>query len=96
MAKSYYVYIMASKTKVLYTGITNDIYARVWQHKRKIKKGFTARYNVNRLVYFAETDEVDKAIAYEKQIKGWLRIKKIRLIEKDNPNWNDLAAKWYD
>ncbi len=96
MAKSYYVYIMASKTKVLYTGITNDIYARVWQHKRKINKGFTARYNVNRLVYFAETDEVDKAIAYEKQIKGWLRIKKIRLIEKDNPNWNDLAAKWYD
>jgi len=87
---------MASKTKVLYTGITNDIYARVWQHKRKINKGFTARYNVNRLVYFAETDEVDKAIAYEKQIKGWLRIKKIRLIEKDNPNWNDLAAKWYD
>jgi len=87
---------MASKTEVLYTGITNDIYARVWQHKRKIKKGFTARYNVNRLVYFAETDEVDKAIAYEKQIKGWLRIKKIRLIEKDNPNWNDLAAKWYD
>lgn len=95
MSHTYYVYIMASRTKVLYTGVTNNLERRVWEHRNKSIKGFTSKYNVNRLVYFDETDDIGDAITYEKKIKGWLRIKKIRLIEENNPNWLDLAADWF-
>lgn len=79
--RSYYVYILASLSKVLYTGVTNDLERRVREHKEKTFGGFTARYNVHRLVYVEEYDDVHAAITREKQIKGWKRIKKINLIE---------------
>lgn len=92
----YYVYIMASHTRVLYTGVTNDLLRRVYQHKQCRLPGFTSRYNVTRLVYFEETTDVREAIAREKQIKGWLRVKKLALIEGGNPMWHDLSATWFD
>jgi putative endonuclease len=95
MSKRYYVYIMASKSKTLYVGVTNNLERRVYEHKQKLIEGFTSTYNVNRLVYFAETNEVTDAIAREKEIKGWLRVKKVKLIEELNPYWEDLSADWF-
>ena len=93
----YSVYIMTNrKHGTLYTGITNDLEARVYQHKNKLVPGFTMRYNCTRLVYFAESDDIGYAIAREKEIKGWLRAKKIALIEAENPEWKDLAEDWYE
>ncbi|NMA03408.1 MAG: GIY-YIG nuclease family protein [Clostridiales bacterium] len=79
--------------RVLYTGITNNLERRVYQHKNKLVKGFTEKYNVNRLVYFDYTRDVNAAIAREKQIKGWTRKKKNKLVEDMNPNWEDLYEK---
>ena len=94
--RSYWVYILANrKNGTVYTGVTNSLERRVWQHKRKEADGFTRRYAVDRLVYFEEFREVKNAIARETEIKGWLRARKIALIEKDNPEWNDLTAGWY-
>ena len=85
------VYIMASKLNtVLYTGVTSDLLRRIWEHKEKVVKGFTRRYNVTKLVYYELTENVDAAIAREKQIKAGSREKKIILIEKMNPSWHDL------
>ena len=81
----YYVYIMTNHSRTLYTGMTNDLHRRVWQHKHKVIEGFTKRYNITRLVFYKETANVDAALAREKQIKGWLRKKKIALIESINP-----------
>jgi len=92
--KQCYVYMMCNKTRTLYTGMTNDLYRRVYEHKHKLVKGFTSRYNITMLVYYEEHWEPSQAIAREKQIKGWLRSKKIALIESLNPNWNDLASDW--
>lgn len=94
--KSYYVYIMASKSRTLYVGVTSDLVRRVHEHKTKISDGFTSRYNISRLVYFEETTDVNAAITREKQLKGWLRNRKIALIEEQNPAWDDLAAGWYE
>ena len=94
--KEYYVYIMSNKSCTLYTGITNDLERRVYQHKCKSIEGFTKRYNITRLVYFESTDDVTVAIAREKQIKGMLRNKKIGLIKTLNPEWKDLSEDWYD
>ena len=92
--KTYYVYIMTNKyNRVLYTGITNDLARRVYEHKNKIIKGFTYKYNVNKLVYYEYTNEVTRAIEREKQIKGWLRKKKIDLIETMNKEWKDLGIE---
>lgn len=89
--KSYFVYILTNKNnKVLYVGITNNLQRRIYEHKAKLIPGFSLKYNLNRLVYFEEFIEVDDAISAEKRIKGWLRIKKISLIESKNPNWDDL------
>jgi putative endonuclease len=93
--KTYYVYIMASQSHTLYVGVTNNLERRVYEHKHKVIEGFTSRYNINRLVYFAETNDVTAAIAREKEIKGWLRKRKIALIEDMNPKWQDLSAEWY-
>ena len=82
---------MASPSRVVYTGVTNDIYRRARQHKSKEIDGFTARYNVTQLVYYEIHDYVLNAIAREKEIKGWRREKKVRLIESVNPDWRDLA-----
>ena len=93
--ETYYVYIMASKSGTLYTGITNDLQKRVFQHKNKLVEGFTKKYNITRLVYYEDTTDVRTAIAREKQIKGWRRSKKIDLIKTLNPTWNDLSEGWY-
>lgn len=95
MARQYYVYIMTNKSRTLYTGVTNNLERRVYEHKQKFVPGFTARYNITRLVYFEATRDVYAAIAREKQIKGWLRSKKIALIESVNPDWQDLSVEWY-
>jgi putative endonuclease len=87
----YWVYIMASKSRTLYVGVTNDLTRRVYQHKAQRIEGFTKRYNITRLVYFEETPDVRAAIEREKSIKGWLRQKKVELIESLNPDWHDLA-----
>jgi putative endonuclease len=89
------VYILNSLTGTLYVGVTNDLERRVLEHKRKRGSGFTKRYRVNRLAYYEETDDIYAAIAREKEIKGWLRKKKIALIRSVNPTWEDLSEGWY-
>lgn len=92
--KAYFVYITASKTRVLYVGVTNSLYHRIKQHKEKQEpKSFTARYNVNKLVYYETHDRIYDAIAREKQIKRWRRDKKVKLIESVNPKWKDLSQE---
>ena len=89
--KNYYIYIMANKTNTtIYIGVTGNLIKRVWEHKNKLVGGFTKRYNVNKLVYYEETTDANSAIAREKQLKGWNRAKKNKLIESTNPNWDDL------
>jgi len=94
--KTYFVYIMASKSRTLYTGVTNNLVRRVYEHKQKLIPGFTKKYNLTRLVYYETMPEVRAAITREKQIKGWRRAKKIALIESLNPHWQDLSANWLD
>lgn len=95
MDNQYYVYIMTNKSNtVLYTGVTNNLERRVYEHKNKLTDGFTKKYNINKLVFFETTNDIKSAIAREKQIKGWLRIKKIKLIETANPEWKDLSVEW--
>lgn len=94
--KSYYVYILASRSGVLYVGMTNDIKRRVHEHKNHLVEGFTSKYFVDRLMFFERFDSPDSAIKREKQIKKWGREKKVKLIEAVNSKWNDLAADWYN
>ena len=94
--RHFYVYILSSKSRVLYTGITDDIYRRTWEHKNDVNRGFTRDYRVHRLVYYETFKYVNNAIAREKIIKGWPRRKKIALIEAENPTWEDLSAAWFD
>ena len=90
--KLYYVYILASLTRVLYIGITGNFEQRLNEHRaHKYPRSFTSQYNVTRLVYFEEYTRVDDAITREKQLKGWRRSKKVRLIESLNPAWEDLC-----
>ena len=92
-SKRYFVYIMSSVSRTLYTGVTNDLERRVNEHKTGAVPGFTKRYRIDRLVYFQETDDIGAAIEAEKRIKGLLRAKKIALIEAENPSWRDLSAE---
>jgi putative endonuclease len=92
--KRYWVYILASISRRLYAGVTNDIHRRVRQHRSGDGSEFTSRYRIHRLVYCEETADIRAAIAREKQIKGWRREKKVGLIESANPLWIDLAADW--
>jgi putative endonuclease len=94
--RSYWTYIMASRSHTLYIGMTGDLRNRVHQHKWHQKEGFTSRYNCDRLVWFEEFGEASHAILREKELKGWLRSKKIALIETSNPTWQDLSRDWYD
>ena len=94
--KTYYVYIMNSPSGTLYTGVTNNLFRRVFEHKQKHIEGFTKKYNVTRLAYFEETSDVNRAILREKEIKKWRRSKKIALIKSLNPTWKDLAEKWFE
>jgi len=94
--KRYYLYTMASRSRTLYTGVSSDLVRRVYEHKNKLREGFTSRYNIERLVYFEEYTDPREAIAREKEIKGWRREKKVALIERDNPAWDDLSQDWYE
>ncbi|MFI5351878.1 MAG: GIY-YIG nuclease family protein [Candidatus Binatales bacterium] len=89
--RSYYVYILASLSRTLYIGVTNDLERRVLEHVEELTPGFTSKYHIKRLVYFEEFGDIEAAIAREKQLKGWRREKKTRLIESMNPKWNDLS-----
>jgi len=91
MSNLYFVYILAScRNGTLYIGVTSDLKRRVWEHKSKIIQGFTAKYAVDKLVFYEETPDVKSAILREKQMKKWNRAWKIRLIAEKNPEWNDL------
>ena len=88
----FYVYILTNwNHRVLYVGVTNNINRRIWEHKQKQVEGFTKKYNIEKLVYFEVFEDVLEAIRREKQIKGWVRRRKIALIEKMNPEWKDLS-----
>ena len=92
--RNYYVYIMANwDNQVVYVGVTNNLLRRLVEHKGKLIRGFTEKYNVTKLVYFEETPDVRVAISREKEIKKWRREKKNRLIENINPGWDDLAER---
>jgi len=93
--RRYYVYIVASRSRTLYTGVTGDLTGRVIQHRQSLIEGFTSKYRIHRLAYFEVFHDVRSAIAREKQVKRWRREKKVALIERDNPAWEDLAEKWY-
>ena len=95
MSKEYYVYIMTNKSRTLYTGVTNNLMRRVYEHKNKLVEGFTKKYNIQFLVYYESTSSVHEALEREKQIKGWLRAKKIALIDSMNPQWKDLSTEWF-
>ena len=96
MEKTSYVYMMGSTSRrALYTGVTAPLYFRVWQHKNNQGGHFTTKYRCYRLVYFEQFTNVEAAIAREKEIKGWRREKKDKLVESMNPGWKDLAADWY-
>ena len=88
---TYFVYILASQRNgTLYVGVTNDLVRRIYEHREKLIEGFTSQYNVTRLVWFDQTASIEEAIAHEKRLKRWQREWKIALIEKTNPNWDDL------
>jgi putative endonuclease len=94
MTKYGYLYILASdRNGTIYTGVTSDLVRRVYEHKTNQVKGFTKRYNVHRLVYYEQYDDIITAIEREKQLKPWKRSWKLDLIEKDNPEWNDLYGE---
>ena len=99
MARAYYVYIMSSLSRCLYVGVTNDLVRRVGQHRGLLPQdhrhdSFTRRYNTRRLVFLETTTDVWAAIARERQIKSWSRMRKVKLVTKVNPAWDDLAASW--
>jgi putative endonuclease len=90
----YFVYILASQRNgTLYTGVTNDVIRRAWEHKEQVVEGFTKKYGVHILVWYEMHEDINVAIAREKQIKGWNRAWKIKMIEKTNPQWLDLYDK---
>jgi len=93
--KQYYVYIMTNKSRTLYTGVANNLERRVYEHKKELIKGFTRKYNIRILAYFEVFNDINMAIVREKQIKAWLRRKKIALIESMNAERKDLSEKWF-
>jgi putative endonuclease len=92
----YFVYIMTNRSRTLYIGVTNNLVRRVREHKTGIGSGFTAKYKLDRLVYFERFEDVHNAIEREKRIKGWLRIKKIAIIVSRNSSWKDLSEELYE
>ena len=95
MGKVYCVYILASRSRILYTGVTGQLLERVKQHREGLVPSFTTRYRIHRLVYFETFSSPKAAIMREKEIKGWNRVKKLALIETRNPTWEDLAEKYF-
>jgi putative endonuclease len=96
LAMTYHVYIMASRSKRLYVGVTNNLPRRVHQHKTGHFGGFTSRYNMTALVFYEQAGSPQSAIAREKQIKGWVRKRKLTLVQGQNPDWKDLSAAWFE
>jgi len=94
--KTYYVYIMTNNSRTLYTGVTNNLERRVFQHKHKLLPGFTQKYDLSRLVYYESCGDIRAAIQREKQIKGWLRARKVALVLSANPAWRDLSEAWHE
>ena len=93
--RDFYTYIITNKRNgTLYVGVTNNLERRMFEHKQRLHDGFAKRYGLDRLVYFEHTDSITDAIYREKQIKSWLRIKKLQLIEIENPQWIDLSKDW--
>ena len=91
----YYVYMLTNKhNTVLYTGVTNNLGRRLYEHKNKVVEGFTKKYNIDKLVYFEQTNDINSAIEREKEIKGWRREKKDQLVNSMNPQWKDLSEEW--
>ena len=86
---------MTNESRTLYVGVTDNLERRVYEHKNKLIKGFTKRYNITKLVYYEMTNDVQSAVEREKQVKGWLRRRKIALIEAMNPKWTDLSEEWF-
>ena len=95
MEKTYYVYVLASRSRTLYVGVTSHLLERVKQHREGVFSSFTKQYHIRRLVYFETYWDVRTAIAREKQIKNFTRAKKIALLESRNPTWDDLTAEWF-
>jgi putative endonuclease len=91
--KTYFVYILTNKSRTLYIGVTNNLCTRVAQHQEKLVPGFTKKYQLNRLVYFEQFNDIVVAIEREKQLKRWSRPKKISLVESVNPGWKDLGSQ---
>ena len=94
MSKTYYVYILASKSRDLYIGMTSNLQKRTWEHREKVVDGYAEKFNIDRLIYFEETNDVMAAIEREKQLKNWRRSKKDMLINLKNPTWEDLSDGW--
>lgn len=94
--KEMYVYMMANRSRTLYVGVTNDLARRVWEHKHTQTAGFTRRYLIDRLVHYEVAPDAASAILREKQIKGWVRRRKVGLIESVNPEWRDLSLDFLD
>jgi putative endonuclease len=95
MNKTYYVYLITNwNNNVLYVGVTSNLARRIYEHKNKSIKGFTEKYNINKLVYFEQTSDIESAITREKEIKKWRREKKNILVESANNKWEDLSEKW--
>jgi putative endonuclease len=92
--KQFFVYIAANRHRTLYIGVTNDLRRRMHEHAHRLVPGFTSKYGIDRLVYFESTPDVRSAIAREKHLKGWLRARKVALIEEMNPEWQDLSKGW--
>jgi putative endonuclease len=93
--KAYHIYFMSNRSRTLYAGVTGNIRKRVYEHKTGAVEGFTSRYKLDRLVYWEKFQYVRSAIAREKQIKRWKRVKKVQLVVSMNPTWKDLAADWF-
>ena len=92
--RDYYVYILASQSRVLYIGVTNNLERRLFEHRQKLVPGFSRKYSVTQLIYFEVSGDIRAAIAREKQLKGWRREKKVALIESLNPQWEELSDQW--
>ena len=96
MPRNFFVYLLASRSGVLYVGVTSNLLRRIHEHRTHAVDGFTSRYHVTRLVHCEQTTDIAAAIAREKRIKGWRRSKKVALIKAHNPTWSDLAEGWFD
>ena len=92
---TYWVYVMTNHSGTLYIGMTNNLERRVWEHRHGVVEGFTSKYRITKLVLAEPFTEVRDAIAREKQLKKWSRVKKVALIQSSNPEWRDLAGKWF-